>query len=68
MINTRFGYSVGNQVFHLYSKHLAQSLQQHDELYRWTGPGFIALIERAAETKQQPAVTFSPYPLNVFPE
>ncbi len=49
MINTRFGYSVGNQVFHLYSKHLAQSLQQHDELYRWTGPGFIALIERGGD-------------------
>jgi GGDEF domain-containing protein len=49
MVNARFGSSVGNQVFQLYSTHLAQSLPQRDGLFRWTGTALVALLEREGD-------------------
>jgi GGDEF domain-containing protein len=44
VINGRFGFSVGDQILMLFGQHLAQCF---DRLYRWRGPGFLALVDRS---------------------
>ncbi len=46
LINARFGYSVGDQILTLFREHLAQHLKEGDRLFRWTGPVFLALLDR----------------------
>jgi GGDEF domain-containing protein len=48
LINGRFGYAVGDEVLMLFQEHLKQNLKPGDQLFRWTGPVFIALLERAS--------------------
>jgi diguanylate cyclase (GGDEF)-like protein len=47
VINSRFGFAVGDQVLMVFGQHLAQRLAATDRLYRWRGPGFLALLDRA---------------------
>jgi diguanylate cyclase (GGDEF)-like protein len=47
VINGRFGFSVGDRILMLFGQHLAQRLSKTDSLYRWRGPGFLALLDRA---------------------
>jgi GGDEF domain-containing protein len=46
LINARFGYAVGDQILLLFSEHLAQHLNEGDQLFRWTGPVFLVLMDR----------------------
>jgi len=46
LINARFGYGVGDQILLLFREHLAQHLQEGDRLFRWTGPVFLAVLDR----------------------
>lgn len=46
LINARFGYAVGDQILVLLRDHLAKHLQAGDQLFRWTGPVFLALLDR----------------------
>ena len=46
VINSRFGFSVGDKILMLFGQHLAQRLSQSDRLFRWRGPGFLALLDR----------------------
>jgi GGDEF domain-containing protein len=46
LINMRFGHAAGDQVLVAYGQHLADHLESHDRLFRWTGPAFIALLRR----------------------
>lgn len=46
VINSRYGYSTGDQMLHVVCDHLASRLSPGDRLFRWTGPAFIALMER----------------------
>lgn len=46
LINARFGYGVGDQILLLFREHLAQHLKEGDRLFRWTGPVFLALLDR----------------------
>jgi GGDEF domain-containing protein len=46
LINARFGYGVGDQILTLFRQHLAEHLEEGDQLFRWTGPVFLALIDR----------------------
>jgi GGDEF domain-containing protein len=46
LINARFGYGVGDQILTLFREHLAQHLKEGDRLFRWTGPVFLALLDR----------------------
>ena len=46
LINARFGYSVGDEILAVFQKHLRQSLKQKDQLFRWTGPAFLVLMDR----------------------
>jgi GGDEF domain-containing protein len=46
VINTRFGFAIGDRVLMLFGQHLAQRLSKGDQLFRWRGPGFLALLDR----------------------
>jgi GGDEF domain-containing protein len=52
LINARFGYATGDQVLQSYSHHLAGLLEPGDRLFRWTGPVFVALMERTVPLEQ----------------
>jgi len=45
-INLRYGYAAGDQLLQLFGKHLVSKLQPMDEVFRWRGPAFVALLER----------------------
>lgn len=45
-INGRFGFAIGDRILMLFGQHLAQHLSKNDRLFRWRGPGFLALIDR----------------------
>jgi diguanylate cyclase (GGDEF)-like protein len=47
VINGRFGFSVGDRILMLFGQHLAQRISQSDRLFRWRGPGFLAVIDRS---------------------
>jgi diguanylate cyclase (GGDEF)-like protein len=47
LINNRYGFAVGDRILMLFGQHLAQRLSQKDRLFRWRGPGFIALLDRS---------------------
>jgi GGDEF domain-containing protein len=56
LINTRYGYSTGDQMLRVVCDHLASGLSPGDRLFRWTGPAFVALMERVeslAEIEQE---------------
>ncbi len=46
VINSRFGCSVGDRILMLFGQHLAQHFSKSDRLFRWRGPGFLALLDR----------------------
>lgn len=46
LINARFGFTIGDQVLNEYGHHLRSGLAPADQLFRWSGPSFLALIER----------------------
>ena len=45
-LNKRFGYSVGDRLLLLQGQYLAQQLSPEDQLFRWLGPSFLALLRR----------------------
>jgi GGDEF domain-containing protein len=45
VINSRFGFAIGDRILMLFGQHLAQKLSNNDRLYRW-GTGFLALLDR----------------------
>lgn len=46
LINAQFGYATGNRILRELSQHLRSALRKKDQLFRWTGPAFVAVIER----------------------
>lgn len=47
LTNARFGEAIGNQVILFASQHVATAVaKQRDLLFRWTGPAFVAVLER----------------------
>lgn len=44
LINTRFGYAVGDKVLRAYLEQLEAKLSPSDQLFRWSGPSFLALM------------------------
>ena len=46
IINSRFGFRVGDRMLLQFSQHIGQQLAQGDQLFRWRGPTFVALLER----------------------
>ncbi len=49
LINAQFGYSTGDRILREFCVHLKSSLLSEDQLFRWTGPAFLAVIERSEE-------------------
>ncbi len=47
-INARFGYEVGDQILHVFSKHVTESFPAPDQVFRWRGPCFVAIVSRPA--------------------
>lgn len=50
LCNARYGYATGNQILARVYGHLGTCLSPEDRLFRWTGPAFMALIERVQDT------------------
>jgi GGDEF domain-containing protein len=47
MTNARFGEALGNQMILFCSQHISSRLtQKGDLLFRWSGPAFVAILER----------------------
>jgi len=46
VINSRYGFAVGDRILMLFGQHLAQHLSSGDQLYRWRGPSFLVLVDR----------------------
>jgi GGDEF domain-containing protein len=46
VINGRFGFPVGDRILMLFGQHIAQRLSKTDRLFRWRGPGFLAILDR----------------------
>lgn len=46
LINARFGYAAGDQVLKTIKAHIQKALGPGDQLYRWRGPSFLALLKR----------------------
>ena len=49
LCNARYGYATGDQILTRVHRHLATYLSPEDRLFRWTGPAFMALIQRIEE-------------------
>jgi len=49
LINAQFGYSTGDRILREVGEHLRSCLSPADQLFRWTGPAFLAVIERGEE-------------------
>jgi GGDEF domain-containing protein len=47
-INSRFGYGVGDRILRKIVDQVKSGLSADDHLFRWNGPGFIALVLRTA--------------------
>jgi len=45
-INARFGYAVGDQILTRCAQQFRTGLAESDELYRWQGPAFLAILPR----------------------
>lgn len=46
-INARFGYAVGNHVLCQFGEFTEQQILPQDKFFRWSGPTFVVLLERA---------------------
>ncbi len=51
-INARFGYAAGDRILSLCVEHFRSGLSSSDELYRWQGPAFLAILSRAKRIDQ----------------
>jgi GGDEF domain-containing protein len=47
IINAQFGYATGDRILREFCEHLRSSLLPEDQLFRWTGPAFLAVIQRS---------------------
>ncbi len=48
IVNAQFGVGAGDRMLRRLSDHFRQGLMREDRLFRWRGPGFLVLMERAA--------------------
>jgi GGDEF domain-containing protein len=46
LLNSRFGYEVGDRVLKSYLEELRKHLPPGDQIFRWSGPAFLALLNR----------------------
>ena len=46
IINTKYGYAAGDQIMRVFLSHLRSYLTIVDDLFRWSGPTFLAIVHR----------------------
>jgi len=51
-INSRFGHALGDQVLKTFIQHLNQKFLPPDQVFRWSGPAFLGIIERQPALEQ----------------
>jgi GGDEF domain-containing protein len=51
IINQRFGFATGDKILVMFSQHLAQQLGNSDQLFRWRGPCFVAVLDRVGSAE-----------------
>ena len=49
LINTKYGYAAGDQIIRSFLRHLMQTFSIVDDLFRWSGPAFLAITNRPGE-------------------
>jgi GGDEF domain-containing protein len=49
IVNARFGVGAGDRMLQRLSDHFREGLMPQDRLFRWRGPSFLVLMERAAQ-------------------
>src|SRR5579872_3025793 len=59
LINAQFGYATGDRILREFGEHLQSSLLPADQLFRWTGPAFLAVIERSEDSGEVEAAVQS---------
>jgi len=47
ILNTRFGYEVGDEIMSYFAEFLKSQLDRRDQLFRWAGPTLAGLLVRA---------------------
>lgn len=52
VINARFGYAIGDRILFLFVQRLAQELLASDQLFRWAGASFMAVLERSGSEEE----------------
>lgn len=45
-INSRYGHAVGDEMLTTFLQHIADSVGHRDQVFRWSGPAFLALVRR----------------------
>jgi diguanylate cyclase (GGDEF)-like protein len=45
-VNSRYGHAVGDQMLKTFLQHIGASLRPADQLFRWSGPAILALVQR----------------------
>ncbi len=53
LINSRFGFAVGDRILHFFRDHLLRGLSASDRVLRWDGSSFVALMQRPHATLHQ---------------
>lgn len=48
LVNARFGYAIGDKLLNAFLARLRKHLSAADPIFRWSGPTFVALLERPA--------------------
>lgn len=46
LVNTKYGYAVGDNIIRSFLRHLMQEFCAVDDLFRWSGPAFLAVTHR----------------------
>ena len=46
LLNVKYGYAVGDKMIRVYLRHLMTEFSQIEEIYRWSGPAFLAIANR----------------------
>lgn len=52
LLNARLGYAVGDRVLQAYLEELRTRLASADQIFRWSGPAFLVLLQRPERIEQ----------------
>ena len=47
LVNAKFGYAVGDRLLQAFLRHVMTAFSRVDQLFRWTGPVFVLVLQRS---------------------